>query len=73
MKKPGLIIAKYCLRGLAVSSAISLLAFSGCSSIDGGATSPGAPANLLMGHTEHAQEKSGSQPVSTDPGYKWFY
>ena len=75
MKNPTLISARYSLRALSVSSAIWLVAFTGCSSIDGTAGDHGVTANLLTSDTEHRQEtaKPDDQPVSSDPDYEWFY
>ena len=73
MKNLKVISAKYCARALTISSTICLLAFSGCSSIDGGAVAHGLATNLQMSPTEHDQGKPGNQPVDPDPGYNWFY
>jgi hypothetical protein len=75
IKDPTLISAKYCLRALSVSSAIWLLALTGCSSIDGTAENHGVATSLVTSDTERGQEQSkpDTQPVGPDPGYSWFY
>ena len=75
MKNPILISARVCLRALSVSSAIWLLAFNGCSSIDGTAGDHRLTTNLVTSDTEHGQEKpkSDNRPVTLDPDYDWFY
>jgi hypothetical protein len=75
IKDRTLINAKYCLRALSVSSAIWLLALTGCSSIDGTAENHTVTTNLVTSDTEHGQEKHtpDNPPVSPDPDYNWFY
>jgi hypothetical protein len=73
MKNPRLINARYCLRALTISSAVSLLALGGCSSIGTGAANHGLTTSLLMGHIGHVEEESGDRPVAAEPDYEWFY
>ena len=73
MKNPSLLTAKFCLRGLTISSAICLLALSGCSSIGSVAENHGVTTNLQMSHTGHGPEKSEINDSSPDPGYEWWY
>ena len=75
MNNSTLTSARYCLRGLSLSSAIWLLAFTGCSSIDGTAADHRVTTNLVTSDTEHGQEKTkpDNQPVTLDPDYDWFY
>jgi hypothetical protein len=73
MKNPRLINAKYDLRALTISSAVSLLAFGGCSSIDGGAANHGLTTSMVLGHIGPVEERSGDQPIGAEPDYEWFY
>jgi hypothetical protein len=73
MKNPRLINARYCLRALTISSAVSLLALGGCSSIGTGAANHGLTTSMLMGHIGPVEEKSGDRPVAAEPDYEWFY
>jgi hypothetical protein len=73
MKNPRLINARYCPRALTISSAVSLLAFGGCSSIGTGAANHGLTTSLLMGHIGPVEEESGDRPVAAEPDYEWFY
>jgi hypothetical protein len=73
MKNPRLISAKQCVSALTISSALCLLAFSGCSSIEGAADNRGVTTSLLMGHPEHGQEKPSNQPANPEPDYEWWY
>ena len=73
MKNSRLINAKYCLRALTISSAVSLLALGGCSSIGTGAANHGLTTSMLMSHIGPVEEKSGDRPVAAEPDYEWFY
>jgi hypothetical protein len=70
MKNARVTSAKHYLQGLTMSSAMWLLAFSGCSSIEGAAQNHGVETNLQMSHTGNGGEKPSDQP---EPDYEWFY
>jgi hypothetical protein len=73
MKNSCLVSARYCERALSVASAICVLLFTGCASIDGTAENHKMPANLVTRHVEQDQEEPESQAVGPDPSYEWFY
>lgn len=73
MKDLSLIIAKGCLLGLTISSAICLLALSGCSSISGVAENHGGTTNLQMSHAGHGPEKPEVSASNPEPDYEWWY
>jgi hypothetical protein len=73
MNNPSVISVKFCLRGLTISSAICLLALSGCSSVGGLAGNHGATTNLLMRHTENSQERPEISSSDPEPDYEWWY
>ena len=52
---------------------IGLLAFTGCSSIDGTAQNQMAPKNHVAAYLEQTQEKSQPVDSNPDPTYEWFY
>lgn len=73
MKNSTVIFAKYCLRGLAVLSALGLLAFSGCAGIDDAAQNHGVTTDLQTSHTVHGQEKLSNHADNPEPDYEWWY
>jgi len=70
---PRSLSAKYCLRALRILSAICLVEFSECSSIESAAENQGMRTRPLMSNTEPGQDKSSNQPVSPEPDYEWWY
>jgi hypothetical protein len=73
MKKSMLGSTKYCGWALSISSAICLLLFAGCSSIDGTTENLRATANLVTSHVGPGQEEPEKQAVSPEPSYEWWY
>jgi preprotein translocase subunit SecG len=70
MKNSSLVSARYCEQALSVASAICVLLFTGCASIDGTAENHKAAANLVTRHVEQEQQ---NQAVEPGPDYEWFY
>jgi hypothetical protein len=73
MKNPTVTSAKYCLRRLTVLSAMGLLAFSGCASIDDAAQNHGVRKDLQTSRSVHGQEKQSNQADNPEPDYEWWY
>jgi hypothetical protein len=50
-----------------------LLAFTGCSNIQGTSGNQAATTHRVATYLEQSQEQPDNQPVDQDPGYEWFY
>ena len=50
-----------------------LLAFTGCSNIEGTSGNQTATTNRVAIYVEQSQEQPDNKPVDQDPGYEWFY
>jgi len=75
MKNPILISKKYYLQAVLMLPVACLLAFTGCSNIQGTSGNQTATTNRVATYLEQSQEHPNNQPVDQDPdpGYEWFY
>jgi hypothetical protein len=75
MKNPILINTKHYLRAALIAPVICLVAFTGCSSIEGTAKHQTATTNRVTTYMEQAQEKPADKAADQepDPTYEWFY
>jgi len=75
MKNPIMIAKKNSLRVALLLPLAGLVAFSGCSSIDGTTANQSVTKNRVAAFMEQTPEKTASTPADTDedPGYEWFY
>jgi hypothetical protein len=74
MKNPIMIAKKCSLRAALILPLAALVAFAGCSSIDG--TTANQPVTKrVAAFMEQSPDKPANTPTDTyeDPGYEWFY
>jgi hypothetical protein len=72
MKKPLLLNNKYYLQAAMILPVIGILAFTGCSSIDGTVERQQATTNRVGTYLEHKQEQLQPADSDPDPGYKFM-
>jgi hypothetical protein len=73
MKNPRVISKKYYRRTVLMLPVACLLAFTGCSNIQGTSGNQAATTHRVATYLEQSQEQPDNQPVDQDPGYEWFY
>ena len=75
MKNPTLISKKNYLRAALMLPVAYLLAFTGCSNIQGTSGNQTATTNRVATYLEQSQEQTKNKPADQDPdpGYEWFY
>jgi hypothetical protein len=75
MKNPMLVAKKFSLRAALLLPLAGLVAFAGCSSIDGTTASQPVTKSRVAAYMEQSAEKPANTPADTDedPGYEWFY
>jgi hypothetical protein len=74
MKNLVMFAKKYSLRTALVLPVAGLVAFTGCSSIEGTATSRPAINSRVSTYMQENQEPAATADTSDeDPGYEWFY
>jgi len=75
MKNPIMIAKKNSLRVALLLPLAGLVAFAGCSSIDGTTANRTVTKNRVAAFIEQTPEKPASTTADTDedPGYEWFY
>jgi hypothetical protein len=66
---------KNSLRAVLILPLAGLVAFGGCSSIDGTTANQAVTKNRVAAFMEQTPEKPASTTADTDedPGYEWFY
>jgi hypothetical protein len=75
MKNPTLISKKNYLRAALMLPVACLLAFTGCSNVQGTSGNHTTTTNRVATYLEQSQEQTNNNPVDQDPdpGYEWFY
>jgi hypothetical protein len=75
MKNPTLISKKNYLRAALMLPVACLLAFTGCSNIQGTSGNQTVTTNRVATYLEQSQEQTKNKPADQDPdpGYEWFY
>ena len=75
MKNLMAIAKKNSLRAVLILPLAGLVAFAGCSSIDGTTANQTVTKNRVAAFMEQTPEKPASPTADTDedPGYEWFY
>jgi hypothetical protein len=64
---------KRCLQAMMLVPVLGILAFTGCSHLDGTVERQAQTKNGLAVYSEWEQEKQQSADSNLDPGYEWFY
>ena len=64
---------QHCLQAMMIVSILSIVAFTGCSSLDGSAERQPQTKNGVAVYSEWKHEKPQPAYSDPDPGYKWFY
>jgi hypothetical protein len=72
MKTARFQINKYYLQAAMALPVLGILAFTGCSSIDGTAGTPQPTTGRVTSYLEQSQEKSQADNWPREP-YEWFY
>ena len=75
MKNPTLISKREYLRAGLMLPVACLLAFTGCSTVQGTGGNQTATTNRVATYLEQSQEQTNNQSVDQDPDptYEWFY
>jgi hypothetical protein len=67
------LLNKDCLNAILLSSALAVLAFTGCSSASGTAENRNLTGNRVGAYHEQNQENFQPADSASNPGYEWFY
>jgi hypothetical protein len=64
---------KSCLLPIIIAPVLGLLAFTGCSQIDGTVQKQPLTKNRVAVYTEWSQAQAQATDSDPDPAYEWFY
>lgn len=64
---------KSCLLPIIIAPALAILAFTGCSHIDGTVQKQPLTKNKVAVYSEWSEAQTQGADSDPDPGYEWFY